>query len=75
MVKTFNVVRRQRTRECYWLQAKDHFEARHIVALNVPGAADAESGAEFICMVDPTRHPTLGFIIDRDGKQIPIERR
>lgn len=75
MLKTFNVVRRQRMRECYWLKAKDHFEARRIVALNVPDAADAESGAAFICMVDPTRHPVLEFIVDRDGKQIPIARR
>ena len=75
MLKTYNVVRRQRMRECYWLQAKDHFEARRVVALNVPGAADAESGAAFVCMVDPTRHPALEFIIDRDGTQIRIDRR
>ena len=74
MLKTFNVVRRQRERERYWVLAKDHFDARQIVALNVPGAEDAESGAVFVCLVDPSRNPTLGFILDRDGKQIPIER-
>lgn len=73
MLRTFQVARRA-TQESYWLQASSHNDARHIVALNVPGAENAEKAEAFVCMPDPTKRPTLGFVVDQHGRAIPIER-
>ena len=70
-MRTFQVARRQ-TEESYWLQATSHSNARRLVALNAPGAADAEKAEAFVCLVDPQRRPGLGFIINRNGQQFSI---
>ena len=74
MLRTYQLVRRSNDGEAYWLQAASHRDARHIVALNVIGAEDAGKAVAFACLVDTTRRPTMGFIVDRAGRSMPIER-
>lgn len=71
MLRAFQVTRRM-TEESYWLQATSHSNARHLVALNIAGAGDAEKSEAFVCLVDPLRRPGLGFIVDRNGTPFPI---
>lgn len=74
MLRTYQLVRRSDDREAYWLQAASQRDARHIVALNVVGAQEADRSTAFACLVDTTRRPTLGFIVDRAGRTMPIQR-
>jgi hypothetical protein len=74
MLRTYQLTRRSNDSETYWLQAMSPRDARHMVALNVIGAADAGRGAAFSCLIDGSRRPTVGFIVDRAGRSMPIER-
>ena len=74
MLRTYQLARRSDETEAYWLQAQSLRDARQIVALNVIGASDAKNSAAFSCLVDGLRRPPVGFIVDRAGRSMPIER-
>ena len=71
-MNTYRVARRDGTGACCWLQARDDFDARRLIALNVPGGEGAENIGLFDCQVDQTRKPVLGFISFTSGDQVPI---
>jgi len=73
-METFRVSCRNGGTKIYWLQARNDRDARHLVALNVPGAEQAERIDMFGCTPDGSKAPAIGFIDCSDGEPLPIQR-
>jgi hypothetical protein len=58
----------------YWLHADSEPQARTLVALNVPSAANARDAALFDCLLDDTKTPPDGLIHSDSEGPIPIAR-
>jgi hypothetical protein len=61
--------------DAYWVFAATPAEARHLIALNVTEAKDADNIDKFLC--EPSQHktPPAGLIYSRLTGPLTIERR
>ena len=54
--------------QTYWVLSKSANDARTLVALNVPDAAEARDETLFDCLVDDTKTPPVGMIYSDSGE-------
>jgi hypothetical protein len=66
----------QANAERYWVRAESDEQARHLVALNVGGAAaGAEDASKFTCVEDTTKTPPPSFIYCSAHGPVAVEKR
>lgn len=61
--------------ESYWLKAATDEEARRLVVLNAPDAADVARPDVFKCELESDKSPPWGVILRQTGRPIKIEKR
>jgi hypothetical protein len=61
--------------DSYWVFAASPSEARRIIALNVPDAADAEDQDKFQCAITIARTPPSLVIYRRLNRPLDITKR
>ena len=58
----------------YWIEAESVEQARTLVALNAPAAANARDAKLFDCLEDDTKRPPEGLIYSDSDGPIAIKR-
>jgi hypothetical protein len=61
--------------QTYWIDAESAEQARTLVALNVPAAANARDTTLFDCLVDDTKRPPEGVIYCASEGPLAITRK
>jgi hypothetical protein len=61
--------------DSYWVFAASPSEARRLVALNVPDAANAENDTEFLCEISSQKTPPAILIYCRLTGPLTIAKR
>ena len=54
--------------QTYWVLSESADDARTLIALNVPSAAEARDETLFDCLLDDTRTPPVGMIYGDCGE-------
>jgi hypothetical protein len=61
--------------DSYWVFAASKAEARHLIALNVSEAKEADNIDKFLCEPSQQKTPPAGLIYSRLTGPLTIERR
>lgn|GEM_PF-1483582 len=61
--------------DSFWVKASSSEEARKLITLNVPDAANAAEASQYRCEEDDQKSPPHGLIYHQQGRPITITRR